>query len=94
MQSVNMACSKLLLFVVNLLLISGSSAQGDINRTGCNRTVDAGDVLANPLLTGLNKGKPYSCWFLVSDLVTYLVYQVNSILFPFIKYKRILLEPN
>lgn len=84
MQSVNMACSKLLLLIVNLLLISGSSAQGDINRTGCNRTVDAGDVLANPLLTGLNKGKPYSCWFLVSDLITYLVYRSIRSFFLFI----------
>ncbi len=51
-------------FAILLCLIPVIRA--DINRTGCNRTVEAGDVLANPLLTGFNKGRPYNCWFLVS----------------------------
>lgn len=48
------------------VLTLSSVIRADINRTGCNRTVEAGDVLSNPLLTGFNKGKPYNCWFLVS----------------------------
>lgn len=51
-----------------IVILFVSFVQSDINRTGCNRTVDAGDVLANPLLTGFTKGKPYNCWFLVSML--------------------------
>lgn len=61
---------KLSLFI-DILLFLVPLLRADINRTGCNRTVEAGDVLANPLLTGYNKGRPYNCWFLVSHSVPF-----------------------
>ena len=61
-----MEVHKLLTFLIEIFLFLIPVLKADINRTGCNRTVEAGDVLANPLLTGFNKGRPYNCWFLVS----------------------------
>nr|CAH0112384.1 unnamed protein product [Daphnia galeata] len=60
-----MEVHKLLTFLIEIFLFLIPVLKADINRTGCNRTVEAGDVLANPLLTGFNKGRPYNCWFLV-----------------------------
>ena len=74
-----MVLFKPLVHLMGLLICLLVNIRADINRTGCNRTVDAGDVLANPLLTGFNKGKPYSCWFLVSLQKIIHIYSMSGV---------------
>ena len=57
----------LVLYVIFCVIVVSLA---DPMRTGCNRTVDAGDVLTNPVLSALNKGKPYNCWFQVRPLLS------------------------
>ena len=64
----------LLLLLLVVVLCCLGQVGADINRTGCNRTVDAGDVLSHPALTGANKGRPYNCWFLVNIPIQLISY--------------------
>jgi len=64
------------LLLLLLLLLTGPTPSVDadvVDRTGCNRTVDAGDLLTHPQLTAANKGRPYNCWFLVGPPFFFLL---------------------